>query len=245
MAKPGYIYDFERLIQGMNMKYDQRDMYHTNNVAKDGGWKHEWNQKIYDSLCRECQEFEEDKVLIAYRFENSVPKCLWKSRGICEYMNVTPFVSSVMINISPDWDGKCPKTGKQIDRRSNSCKIEILKNIVEGYLREGQRYGKASYIIENGSEGDHIHAHIVAEFNPMIQKSVNTHLTKGVHSSQLIKRANKLKGMGGMLKGVGIQKVFLRTEKLVEDKLDYLIEEKKPDGHKNKSKLMERVDLVF
>ena len=32
-----------------------------------------------------------------------------------------------------------------------------------------------------------------------------------------------------------IQKIILRNEELVNDKLDYLIEDNKPIGHKNKS----------
>jgi hypothetical protein len=154
-------------------------------------------------------------------------------------MKVIPFVPSVMINISPDWDG----VGK--GGLPEHCKIHILSNIIEKYLAEGNRYSKASYVIENGSDGTHIHAHVVAEFNPILVKSVNTHLTKGNHTIQLVKQANKVKGMKGMLKGIGIQKVFLRKIELVNDKLKYLIEEEKPEGHKNKSVIFEKKDLVF
>lgn len=158
-------------------------------------------------------------------------------QAILDYLDIKPFIPSVMINISPDWES--------VGKRTNTCKIKILSDIIEKYLAEGNRYSKASYVIENGSKGDFIHAHVVAEMNGSLIKSVNTHLAKGNHTKQLIKLADKRKGMEGMLKGVGIQKVFLRTPELVSDKLDYLIEAKKPEGHKNHSVIFERKDLVF
>lgn len=151
----------------------------------------------------------------------------YKLQDLLDYLNIIPFTPSVMINISPDW-----KSGEQ---RTNTQKIKLLKLIVEQYLAESERYDHYSYVIENGSDGEHIHAHIVAHINPKIGKSVCTHLNKGNHTQQLKKYASKLKGMGGIIKGPGVQKCFLRTEQLVSDKLDYLIEEKKPEGHKNKS----------
>lgn len=158
--------------------------------------------------------------------------------AIHEYLGIKPFIPSVMINISPDWTGFDLKN-------CQSVKIKNLSTIVEEYLKEGNRYTKASYVIENGSNGDFIHAHVVAEMNPKLIKSVNTHLAKGNHTQQLIKQSKKVKGMEGTIKGVGVHKVFLRTEELVSDKLDYLIEAKKPEGHKNKNVIFKKKDLVF
>lgn len=239
MSKPKHVYEFEKLMFEMNMKFEERDAYHRNNIRvyPYSGWKHEHNQKIYDCLCREADEQEEDKYMMKYRYETFVPKCFWNTKEMCDYMNVIPFIPSVMINVSPDWAA--------VEHRTDSQKVNLLSTIIERYLAEGSRYSKASYVIENGSDGTHIHAHVVAEFNPLLKKAVNTHLAKGTHSQQLIKQANKVKGMKGMLKGVGIQKVFLRKKELVEDKLKYLIEEEKPEGHKNHSVIFEKKDLVF
>ena len=162
----------------------------------------------------------------------------FSKQDLLDYLGIIPFTPSVMINISPDW--KCVK-----DKMTDTRKINILTGIVENYLAEGQRYDYYSYVIENGSNGDHIHAHIVAHINPKLGKSVNTHLAKGNHTQQLKKLANKLKGMGGIIKGPSVQKIFLRNEELVNDKLDYLIEERKPEGHKNKSVLTGRVDKIL
>lgn len=146
---------------------------------------------------------------------------------IYDYLEIIPFTPSVMINISPDW-----KSG---ENRTNKQKIKLLKLIIEQYLSESERYDYYSYVIENGSRGDHIHAHIVAHMNPRLIKSINSHLSKGNHTQQLKKYASKLKGMEGIIKGPGVQKTFLRTQQIVDDKLDYLIEAKKPEGHKNLS----------
>jgi hypothetical protein len=144
-----------------------------------------------------------------------------------------------MINISPDWRCVEELKGKRNKR------IKMLKEIIEGYMREGSRYDYYSYVIEDGANGEHIHAHIVWHINPKLIKSVTTHLAKGNNTQQLKKHAAKFKGMEGIIKGVSVQKTFLRTEELVKDKLDYLIEEKKPEGHKNKSVITGKVDVML
>lgn len=162
-----------------------------------------------------------------YRFsENPYKECVkdfWTHQEVLDYMKIIPFTPSVMINISPNWNGKVI-----------AGKINKLKKLINLYMSEGW-YDEWSYVIENGSEGKHIHAHIVAHMNPQRLKSTESHLRKGNHTRQLIKYSNKIEGMGGLIEGVSVQKVILRTETLVKDKLDYLIEEKKPSGHKNKS----------
>lgn len=146
-------------------------------------------------------------------------------KTIYDYLEIIPFTPSVMINISPDWSNI---------KRSNSNKVTILKTIIDNYMQE-QWYDKWEYVIENGSDGTHIHAHIVAHMNVNRLKSVESHLKKGNHTQQLKKYAKKLKGMEGIIKGSSVQKVFLRTEEIVNDKLLYLHEDTKPEGHKNKS----------
>lgn len=152
--------------------------------------------------------------------------------NIYEYLDIIPFTPSAMINISPDW--KSVDWKDRLDKRSNANKTKILKKIIDDYLKENW-FDKWSYVIENGSEGDHIHAHFVGHMNVSRLKACESHLAKGNHTQQLKKYANKIKGMKGLIKGVSIQKCILRNETLVKDKLDYLIEEKKPVGHKNKS----------
>jgi len=158
---------------------------------------------------------------------------------IYDYLEIIPFTPSVMINISPDWEAvKCCK--------SSIHRIKHLKYLIESYMAESQRYDKYSYCIENGSTGTNIHAHVVAHFNPKLVKSLNTHLAKGNHTQQIKKLNNKVKGMEGVIKGNSVQKIFLRTEEIVSDKLDYLVEDLKPEGHKNKSIIKPgRVEVVL
>lgn len=153
--------------------------------------------------------------------------CNWAGGedAVYEYLDIIPFTPSVMINISPNWKkGKIGMSGR----------IQKLKEIIDNYMAESW-YQKWSYVIENGGEGNHIHAHCVCELNRTRLKGCETHLAKGRHTVQLKKYANKVKGMEGIIEGVSIQKTILRNETLVKDKLDYLVEELKPIGHKNKS----------
>ena len=173
--------------------------------AGDGRWTKDWNARL-------CYHAGGDQV-------------------IYDYLEIIPFTPSVMINISPDW-----KSGSN---QSKAWTIETkgkrLETLLKKYLEESQRYDYYNYVIENGADGEHVHAHIVAHINPKISKSVNTHLSKGNHTQQLKKYAKGIKGIEGTIKGAGITKTFLRNKDLVKDKLDYLIEDLKPEGHKNKS----------
>lgn len=165
-----------------------------------------------------------------YRYsENPYKECaqeFWTHQEILDYMKIIPFTPSVMINISPDW--------RESKLTTEWGKTTVLKKLINDYMKEGW-YDYWSYVIENGSEGNHIHAHIVAHMNPQRLKSCESHLRKGNHTQQLKKYSNKVKGTQGTIKGPSVQKVFLRTEELVKDKLLYLQEDHKPEGHKNKS----------
>ena len=145
---------------------------------------------------------------------------------VYDYLEIIPFTPSVMINISPDWS--------ESDLTTEFGKVTVLKKIIDDYMKE-EWYDKWEYVIENGSDGTHIHAHIVAHMNVNRLKSVESHLRKGNHTQQLKKYAKKIKGIQGCIKGSSVQKVFLRTEEIVKDKLLYLHEDTKPEGHKNQS----------
>lgn len=232
MGKPIYIHDFEMKLYKYKMEVLRAECDKSNMIittCRGQEFKHPFNQTDYEQACLKFTNLKKDneffeKWLMEYEMNrNSIDKMHWKSKEICDFMEVIPFSPSVMINISPDWSGI---------KRTESNKVTILKGIIDNYLKEGW-YDKWDYVIECGSEGDHIHAHIVAHMNITRLKSTETHLSKGRHSVQLMKYGKKLKGMEGILKGVGIQKTFLRTPEMVSDKLKYLIEEHKPLGHKN------------
>lgn len=160
---------------------------------------------------------------------------------IAKFMGIEPFRTAVMINISPNWKGK-------IDIQSPAGKLAIkrMRNSIEGYLNSCNRYSKWKYVIECGGEGNFLHSHIVAQINPQVEKSVVTHLNKGNHKIELMKHWDKnfksspsylsgiKKGSEGVLKGkFAIQRILIRKEEILNDKLAYLIEANKPEGHKN------------
>ena len=158
--------------------------------------------------------------------------------AIHDYLDIKPFIPCMMFNISPNWKG-------QLDTKLKRKKgIKIFREVIEAYLNNCNRYGKWKYCIESGSEDNFIHAHIVAEINPKLLNSVlngkNSHVRKGSPAQELRKIWDKKmpEGYVGYLKGkFAIQSVILRNEILRDDKLKYLREEFKPEGHKNKRDL--------
>lgn len=227
MKKPQYYYDFEQEICNMNLCFMNKEISgkaYTEHAQKRTDT--EGMRLTYEGYVNACKNYEQNEILFSYLWDKCLDVNKYNTNKICKYYNIIPFTPSVMINISPDW-----KVG---DRRTDTCKIKILRTIFENYMKEGW-YDKWEYIIENGSEGSHIHLHAVCHMNPQRLKSTETHLKKGNHTQQLIKHGKSIKGMEGIIKGVGVQKTFLRTEQIVKDKCDYLHEEKKPYGHTNKS----------
>jgi len=235
MAKPEYIYDFENeirkyKIQCLRAEWDKNAMIVTV-PGRGQGFKYPFTQSDYDTVCTEYNTLINNDFMQKWLLEwecnkNSMPKMFWKYKTICDYMNVIPFTPSVMINISPDWSES--KLTTEFGRTA------VLKKLIDSYMQE-QWYEKWEYVIENGSDGKHIHAHIVAKMNTKRLKSVESHLKKGNNTQQLKKYAKGIKGIQGCIKGNSVQKVFLRTEEIVKDKLLYLHEDTKPQGHKNQS----------
>lgn len=160
---------------------------------------------------------------------------------ISKMMGVEPFRPCVMINISPNWKGRYGE-----DPLLDEIMKDGFKEVIELYLNSCDRYSKWKYCLESGSEDNFLHAHIVAEINPKMAKSVKTHINKGNHKGELMKKMDKqfkeVKGFEGLLKGkYAVQRIMLNTEELRDDKLNYLLEENKPEGHRNKTDL----SLVF
>ncbi len=169
------------------------------------------------------------------KYERIFPKKkIRESRQISEYMGITPFNPSVMINISPHWKGRFSNYKGTALR--DAFDVRDFKLVIEKYLNSNDRYTKWKYCLECGGEGNFLHAHIVAELNPKCYKAVITHINNGNHSIELMKHWDKIgpEGTKGFLKGkYAIQRVIIRNRTILEDKLDYLIESNKPEGHQN------------
>jgi len=220
MKKPEYVYRFENEIIKMNSCFHE---YEAKRVLCEQGC---YDINLLNEIYRECESYKSNNFLFSFLFETEVNSRVDFNK-IAKYYKIIPFTPSVMINISPDWKGEGFKNN------CNAQKVKALKFIIDSYLKE-QWYDKWEYVIECGSQGDNYHAHLVAHMNPKRLKSCESHLRRGNHTQQLKKYSKKLKGMEGIIKGPSVQKIILRNEELVKDKLDYLIESKKPEGHKNK-----------
>ena len=94
---------------------------------------------------------------------------------INDYLDIIPFTPSIMLNLSPNWKGlyhvisddmePCEKEYLQLE---NLRLQESLCELVESYMSECSRFDYYDYIIECGSEGNHLHAHVVAHVNPKL-----------------------------------------------------------------------------
>lgn len=245
--KPKYIYEFESKLQQYRHALQQLDALEESMIEKND-WKRgqyirePWTQEDYDQLLRDRENLKSDEFMADWSGYDYIPRIFWKNKKICEYLDVIPFTPSIMINISPDWDDT------RIDRISIPRKIKFLQNIIEMYMAECERYDKYSYVIENGESGNNIHAHIVAHINPRLSKSVETHINKNKHVYQIKKYGSriKLRGSEFLIKNNSVQRSYIRTEEILKDKLDYLTEDLKPEGHKNHSVIGDgRVDRVL
>lgn len=160
---------------------------------------------------------------------------------IAKLQGVEPFRDSVMINISPNWKGEYGQNPIK-----DKLMVKGMKNSIDNYLSEqidGEpRYTNYKYCIECGSEGNFLHAHIVAEINPKLLKGMITHINKGNHTQQLKKYWDKNFGLDkngqgcfkGALKGkFSVQRIMIKNEIILKDKLKYLKEENKQAGHTN------------
>lgn len=192
-----------------------------------------WPPKIaYYFKSTKALEMEEPKLMTTKRLQNRWKRFQLENLDLIrEYLGIIPFVPSIMINISPDWKGK------QCDKYARVKTIPLFKKVIETYLNTCKRYQKWKYCIESGSNDDFIHCHIVAQYNKDILKSVETHVRKGNHLQEIRKIWDKTmpQGKKGILKGkFAIQSTIIRTSEMEKDKLDYLQEENKPEGHTNK-----------
>lgn len=231
MSKPKHVKDFEKILWDCHDAREQYDHYHYG-VRN----KYRTYDKAEDKILLDNVKKYDNDIVFLKTWGTEVQQKYWWDNKLCEYMNVIPFTPSVMINISPNWKGK--------SKMHHEYMIQLLENTIVTYLKASNRYDYYSYVIECGGDGDHIHCHIVAHINPDYNKSVITHINKGNHTVELRKIFSKCykekfsglkpKGIEGVLQGkYAIQRILLRTQELAEDKLSYLVEENKPEGHKN------------
>lgn len=199
-----------------------------------------------------CEEYDVKNITFDY-----VTRCNFHEKNmlnkfgekyIYDYLDVEPFRRSIMINISPNWKITNDIPGVDYSGRDKKMR-DFLYRVIEMYLSSCLRYTRWKYVLECGSEGNFIHAHIVAEINKDHYKSVMAHIKKGNVNAELRKCWNRelrkelaegvlLKDHSWFdgLKGKwGVKTILLNNSEILKDKLNYLHEELKPESHKNAS----------
>lgn len=145
---------------------------------------------------------------------------------LCEILRIVPFIPSLSINISPDWKG----TTLSLEHR-----FHILKEFMDSFLEEYQPFlfTEYAYVVEVGSEGNFPHLHIVLQCNSKTKKQLKSWLAKNAKAriNKHFKRSCLKNGIDPV--GINYQTCRLNTEEILNDKIDYLFEDRKPKGHKN------------
>jgi hypothetical protein len=152
-------------------------------------------------------------------------------QDIMDYYGEKVFHRCIMVNISPNWKGKFMKG--MLGKRN------FMKQVILKFFKNCDRFTKIAYAIECGSDADFTHAHCVLEFNPgKLNSSMKSH-RKGNLMTELRKLWDKTSKQldlpfEGLLKGrFALQTTLINNNEILQDKLDYLIEEKKPESHQN------------
>lgn len=178
----------------------------------------------------------------------------------CEYFKIEKFIPFICINVSPNWK-KIGHTGRPSEKKK-----QIFHDAIRKFGECSKRFTEIHYVLECGGEGDHLHAHLVAKINPDLEKTIITQLRKGNLSRsfrKFFKQACKehefdappeyhetkwyqKEGMGGLVEGkFAIQFSLMRKKEFWQDKLDYLVEDRKPADHKNAYVLEEKRVIYF
>ena len=158
-----------------------------------------------------------------------------------EWKNIPPFIPFMTLNISPNWKDGMGAGDDTISQR-------MLVELIERFAKQNDRFRQCDYVLECGSNGDHLHAHLVLLLNPKFEKTVITQQRKGNLARSLRKLWSDIcdkqclierrEACRGVLEGkFAMQFSLLRKPEFLEDKLAYLVEELKPEDHKNSYKL--------
>ncbi len=201
-----------------------------------------YDPKIWREICANWTEETAD--LCHAEVENDPHSILpsmrpWICRKYCKVNGITPFIPFLTFNISPAWKLR-PKPGKSKDGKLETWNkdntMNLFGEVIESFFAISNRFKKIEYVLEVGSEGTHLHAHVVAYINPEFEKSVTTQYYKGNLTAGLRKVWDKKmpKGMEGYLKGkFACQGAIIRKQEYEQQKIDYLSEDLKPEDHRN------------
>lgn len=213
------------------MKYwFEVEMYGT--INWDERWDPDYKMDGPQRYDRADHEFYIKKIycpaprFLKYRFDEFVK--FIGEKEIKLYLGIKDFIDYYSLNISPKWG-----SGIKVND-----KVKYLKDLIKDILNNYDLFSDVAYAIECGHKGEHIHAHCVYEVNEDKLAKFRKSVKNGFNlTNQWCKLWDKRvpKGLQGAIKGRhALQYYKVKTEEVLNDKLDYLIEEKKPESHKNK-----------
>jgi hypothetical protein len=138
-----------------------------------------------------------------------------------EYFNITKFENCWMLNISPDWKG-------------NICldNIKHFKEVIRLFYKNTRRFSYVKYVLECGGEGNFLHCHSVFKLNPDKLGNMKS-CYKGNFLKEFRSCWDRLGYKGKVKNRYALQTTLITNKEMLQDKLDYLIEELKPESHKN------------
>ncbi len=154
---------------------------------------------------------------------------------IADYYKIKPFKPYWMLNISPNWKGEKCRLSVDTARR-----IKFISEVMELFYDDAKRFSKVKYVIEGGKEGDFLHVHAVFELNAKKPNNI-LHMKKGnfLKSFRTIwnRHASEVcpKWEGHVGSKHALQTTYITSQEMLQDKLDYLVEDLKPISHQNSS----------
>lgn len=192
------------------------------------------------------KKFEEDKANGGHYWDWRSAEEDWVRNATIEeiykFLEIEEFKKSVMMNISPHWTPSIKEKLKTRDKNALDTLL-ILNRYLERLARSLCKlkwFSKFEFVIETGKEGTHPHIHAVCEINQSLHKQfatwIRSNWTKSVADiwAKIIKTSSLKNEIESAMKGGRCcQRNIINCPIMLQDKKDYLIEEKKPEDHKN------------
>lgn len=158
-------------------------------------------------------------------------------QDLYDYYNIIPYKPCWMLNISPAWKGEMLLSDS---KAFTDKKIAFLRRVMRFFTDDAQRFTKVRYVMEGGKQGNFLHIHAIFELNSNKPNNIN-HLKKGNflksfrtiwdRCAQSEKHSRQWEGLVGSK--YALQTTYLTTKEMLNDKMDYLVETKKPISHQN------------
>ena len=230
-------YSINRTKIENNIKYNQIKQEREAQLARD--WeKVEKSGRYWDAMPPDQLNYSyptpESKGLHLERgIKDMTPPWEMTKKDLYSYFKMIPYKPCWMLNISPDW--KLTGGTLKANTMPTTKMVAHIRKTMNDFYQDANRFTKIKYVIEGGKEAKFLHVHAVFELN-MDKPNNIAHMKKGNFLKSFRTIWNKDKKWEGLVGSkYALQTTYLTTKEMLQDKLDYLIEEKKPLSHQNHS----------